>query len=143
MLHLAGKASIRRRPVNSAFGVEMPHHPACPAAALLTCLALVAQAATDPNVQRFNELAMSRVKTTEAKQALREGSPEDFHRWGKETCNWVKIGKANFAQVTENLAQFFGEDLAGALVYAARAVVCPELADNAARQVPKLAPSPQ
>lgn len=78
-------------------------------------------------VTEFIAVAKSQLKTAEAVAALRDGPPEEYFRWGEQGCMWVRTGKANFEQVTENLASFFGEDLSAALVFAARKTVCPEL----------------
>jgi cob(I)alamin adenosyltransferase len=98
---------------------------------LLAPVVGIAQAETAADVAKFITIAQSKVKTHEASEALRN-MPEELFRWGKETCNWVRIGKANFEEVEKNLAEFWGDDLAAALVHSARIVVCPELTDKAA-----------
>lgn len=87
----------------------------------------IVSAAANSKVLEFIALAKSNVKTTVAAEALRDGPPEEFFRWGEEACNWVRNGNANFADTTSNLAEFYGDDLAAAIVFAARKAICPEL----------------
>jgi hypothetical protein len=95
--------------------------------ALILSMPGVASPAPSSNVLEFIALAKSRAKTSEAAEALRTGPPEEFFRWGEGACDWVRKGKADFAATTSNLAEFFGDDLAAAIVFAARKVSCPEL----------------
>lgn len=90
-------------------------------------LATAAQAATPEQVEQFSALLKTQVHTPEAIEAVRDTPPAEYARWGEEVCNWVRIGKADFAATQENLAAFFGDDLSAAIVYAARRVICPEL----------------
>lgn len=106
-------------------------------ATLLALMLSAAHAQTEVDVEKFIAIAKSRVKSAEAADALRAGPAEEFARWGKETCNWVRIGKATFPEVTENLAEFFGDDLAQALVFSARKVICPELTDKKSSMAPE------
>ena len=90
-------------------------------------LAAPALGATPEQVEQFNALLKSRVSTPEAIEAVRDTPPAEYARWGEEVCNWVRIGKADFAATQANLEAFFGEDLSAAIVFAARRVICPEL----------------
>lgn len=94
---------------------------------LLAPLADFAHAEPSTPVSEFIALAKASAKTREAADALQNGPPEEFFRWGKETCTWVRAGNANFQEATANLKEFFGEDLAAALVFASRRVICPDL----------------
>lgn len=87
----------------------------------------IAHSAPSEQVSQFISAAKSRVTTPEAAESLQSGPPEEYFRWGEQVCTWGRIEKANFADTTANLAEFFGADLAAALVFAARSVVCPEL----------------
>lgn len=86
-----------------------------------------AHSATPEQIEQFNALLKSQVKTTEAIEAVRDTPPGEYARWGEEVCTWVRIGKADFVATQANLAEFFGDDLSAAIVFAARRVICPEL----------------
>lgn len=95
---------------------------------LLLCgVTAAAQGATPEQIERFHTLLKSRVSTPDAMAAVRDTPPAEYARWGEEVCNWVRIGKADFAATEANLASFFGDDLSAAIVFAARQVICPEL----------------
>ena len=94
---------------------------------LLVPLADLANADPSTQVSEFIASAKAGAKTREAADALQNGPPEEFFRWGKETCTWVRAGNASFQEATANLKEFFGEDLAAALVSASRTVICPDL----------------
>jgi len=102
----------------------------CPLSIALLSLILLptlGAAATTAQTTDFIATAKSRAKTPEALEALRNGPNEEFYRWGEELCNWVRSGKASTDQAQENLAEFFGPDLASALAFAARKHICPDL----------------
>jgi hypothetical protein len=95
---------------------------------LLLALAPVAlQAATADQVSAYMAAATAHARTDEALAALKAGPDAEYYRWGEETCTWVRMGKSSLAETEANLAEFFGPDLASALLFAARKVICPEV----------------
>lgn len=95
---------------------------------LLTILTSVAvQAATTNQVSAFMAVATSHAQTDEALAALKVGPDTEYYRWGEETCTWVRMGKSSLADTEANLGEFFGPDLASALVFAAVTVICPDI----------------
>ena len=98
-----------------------------PALLVLALASGAAIAATADQVPDYMAAAASHVKTDEARAALKAGPPAEYYRWGGEICTWTRLGKSSLAETQANLAQFFGPDLASALVFAALKVICPEV----------------
>ena len=94
---------------------------------LLALTPVAAQAATAGQVATYMAAATAHAQTDEARAALKAGSDAEYYRWGEETCTWVRMGKSSRAETEANLAEFFGPDLASALVFAAETVICPDI----------------
>jgi len=97
---------------------------------LLALTSMAVQAATADQISAYMAAATAYAQTDEALAALKAGPAAEYYRWGEETCNWVRVGKSSLADTETNLAEFFGTDLAAALVFAAVEVICPELGTN-------------
>lgn len=97
-------------------------------AALILSLCVVATAAGQQRqkVEAFVAAAATRLQPGEALTALNAGPPEEYFRWGEGICRELKAGRIEKQVIEGNLDQFFGPELAGALVYAAKTVICPE-----------------
>jgi hypothetical protein len=108
------------------FAVTFPPNRLYLASLLLSLAPHVAIAATELQVSSFIAAAKTHAKTDEALAALQAGPEDEFYRWGEETCTWLRLGKSNVTNTEANLAEFFGPDLASALVFAALNVICPE-----------------
>lgn len=93
---------------------------------ILALTPVAAPAATTDRVAAFIAVARAHAKTDEALAALQAGPDAEYYRWGEETCTWVRLGKSSLVDTEANLAEFFGPDLASALVFAALQVICPE-----------------
>jgi hypothetical protein len=78
----------------------------------------------DKRVQAFVAEAARRLPPGEALDALRAGPAEEYYRWGAEICSELANGTRDEA-IVGNLAEFFGKELATALVGASRKVICP------------------
>lgn len=97
-----------------------------PLAIIAVFTASLDMAATNPKVSEFITAAESHLQPGEALDALKAGPPEEYFRWGKGICDYLRAGWTPKKLIKGNLDQFFGPDLSVALVLAAQQVICPD-----------------
>ena len=99
---------------------------------LLAALAHPALAETAPpaeaDIRHYIDAVRTRLGTDEAREALDAAPADDFYRWGKDMCGWLRRGFTQKQLIEGNMDAFFGPDLGPALVEAAVEVICPEFA---------------
>lgn len=84
---------------------------------------------SDPKLklQAFIAAAATKLKPSEALDALKNGPPEEYFRWGEGICSELRRGRSYDQLITGNLDQFFDSELSVALVHASRTVICADL----------------